>query len=96
MQRTQIYLTEQQIERLDAEAEKRGVTRSDVIREAVDKELARPKSLYEAVMAGKGLKGAHWSDAAVAKRRREMAESFERSFERTRRDLAAGRGRKKR
>jgi hypothetical protein len=78
MQRTQIYLTEEQIDALDAQAKAKGVTRSDIIRDAVDRELARPRSLYEAVMAGPGLKGPNWTDAAIAKRKREAHEAYKR------------------
>jgi predicted transcriptional regulator len=41
MHRTQIYLEEQQATRLDERAEGEGVTRSTVIRRAVDEYLAR-------------------------------------------------------
>lgn len=52
MQRTQIYLTEEQIQRLDALADERGATRSDVIREIVDDALAAQtigKTFYQAL-----------------------------------------------
>jgi hypothetical protein len=45
MQRTQIYLTEEQAGLLDARAEAAGRTRSDLIREAIDAWLGRkPKT----------------------------------------------------
>lgn len=42
MRRTQIYLDEEQAERLDRRAASNGSTRSQVIREAVDAYLMRP------------------------------------------------------
>jgi predicted transcriptional regulator len=48
MQRTQIYLDEQQTIRLDNRAAGEGVTRSTVIRRAVDEYLARGREDSEA------------------------------------------------
>ncbi|TAL41796.1 MAG: ribbon-helix-helix protein, CopG family [Salinibacterium sp.] len=44
MKRTQIYLDEQQHERLSAEAARRGVTSSAVIRDAIDRYLRQEEN----------------------------------------------------
>lgn len=57
MTRTQIYLTQSQIAELDRRAAARGVTRSDLIREAVDRELSaetRKMDLFDVIAAHGG------------------------------------------
>ncbi len=92
LQRTQIYLEAAQIAALDARAGALGVTRSDLIRELVDKGLADPKnkpSLYDVVMRLGPAKGDSMTPAAFAKRRAqfeaEFAERAERHARRRRR-----------
>lgn len=62
MQRTNIYLTEEQVERLDAEAERAGTTRSMVIREAIDDRLASRKPIDPEVAAAFRELGERWDE----------------------------------
>jgi len=93
MQRTQIYLTEEQIGRLDALAEERGATRSDVIRGIVDEALAAPapaRTFYEALREIGPLELKDFEEA-----RAQMWGSWEKRMARTGASLSAPRKRRK-
>jgi predicted DNA-binding protein len=79
MQRTQIYLSEEQAEFLDARAKAEGRTRSDLIREAIDRyleggDLRSAENVREAIEGAFGI----WADnsesvlRALAETRREF------------------------
>jgi metal-responsive CopG/Arc/MetJ family transcriptional regulator len=72
MQRTQIYLEDSQIAALDARARAKGVTRSDLIREAVDQALANDNNkptLLEVLRRIGPLNSATANPKAMAKNR---------------------------
>ncbi len=80
LQRTQIYLEAAQIAALDARAKALGVTRSDLIRELVDRGLANQDNkptLYDVVMRLGPAKGASMTPEAFAKRRAQIEAEFD-------------------
>jgi predicted transcriptional regulator len=52
MKRTTIYLPEDLKSRLEAEADRRGVTEAEIVRRAVDRELSRPAPRGGFLMGG--------------------------------------------
>lgn len=63
MHRTNIYLTEEQVRALDAEAQQTGTTRSDIIREAIDEHISTtPVTVGPAVAAALDELGGRWDE----------------------------------
>lgn len=80
MHRTQIYLESAQVAALDARAKALGVTRSDLIRDLIDKGLvandAKP-SLYETLLRlGPPEDDPSMTQEAFAERRRQFDQEF--------------------
>ena len=63
MHRTNLYLTQEQEEALDARARAAGVSRSSLVRSIIDRELARPPLLGEDAERALGLLADHYAKA---------------------------------
>ena len=64
MHRTNLYLTNEQEEALDARARAAGVSRSSLVRSIIDRELARPPALGEDAERALGLLAEHYVQAS--------------------------------
>jgi metal-responsive CopG/Arc/MetJ family transcriptional regulator len=62
MHRTNIYLTDEQVERLDARASAAGTNRSEIVRELVDEGLRRPAKVSPAAAAALIELGERWDE----------------------------------
>lgn len=62
MHRTNIYLTDEQVEALDAEAKRTGTTRSEVVRDAIDASVPRRRPIDPEAAAALRELGERWDE----------------------------------